>query len=202
MLAAIYTRVSDPDDPRQNSLQSQADAAIQHAEKLGYTTGPDDLYQDRFTGKYLYERPELTRLREAVRAGKYQAVVVYCLDRLGREPAHWAILFDEATKYKCQIVSATEDIDNTPEGELLRNIRGYVAKAASVSKIADRTARGTRKIIESGKPVCGGKARLGYAYDVETRKRVVADPEAEVVRRVSSPCPPKTAGPSARSRPC
>jgi site-specific DNA recombinase len=158
--AAIYVRVSGPGDTRVASLDTQAEDT--RAKLSGYEVQDADIYVERYTGKLLHERPELSRLRELIRSGHYQALAVYCLDRLSRDPTHLAVLWDECEVHNCQILSATEDVDSSPEGTLIRNIRGYASQVERL-KIIDRTQRGVKTILESGQLLCNGKARYGYS---------------------------------------
>lgn len=183
MRSAIYARVSGHDDPRMASLDSQVQAVANFLTAKGFTSNPEDIFIERYTGTNLHDRPELTKLRQGVIGKKYAAYAVYCLDRLSREPTHLAVLFDEAERHGVAILSATEEIDSTPEGELLRNIRGYVAKVERV-KILDRTARGTQRLLDQNKLICSGVARFGYRYNKENRSREIVPEEAEIVRRI------------------
>ena len=178
---AIYARVSGPGDTRTASIETQIEEVCR---KLGVEVPPEDIFIEKYTGKLLHERPVLSRLRERIRAGYYDTVGIYCLDRLSRgSTAHLAVIFEEAERFGCSIVSATEEIDSTPEGELLRNIRGYVAQVERI-KILERTQRGTRRMLDQGIIICSGKARLGYRYDKDIRQRVIQPAEAEIVKRI------------------
>ena len=174
---AVYGRISGTDDPRTASLETQVQSV---RDKLGNI--PDtDVFLDKFTGTMLHDRPSLSQLREQVRAGKYSTIGIHCLDRLSRDPTHLAVIFDECERYGCQIVSATEVIEDTPEGVLMRNVRGYVAQIERI-KILERTQRGTRRLLEQNLIPGSGKARFGYRY--ENRQRVIHPGEAEVVKQV------------------
>jgi site-specific DNA recombinase len=178
---SIYARVSGTDDVRVASVESQI--ADTRAKLTDYIITDDDIFIERYTGKFLHERPDLSRLRERIRAGYYGALGIYCLDRLSRRATHLSVLFDEAERFKCTIISATEDIENSPEGELMRNIRGYVAEVERI-KIADRTNRGAQRLLDDGKLLCAGKARFGYQYVKQTRERVIVAEQAAIVQRI------------------
>jgi site-specific DNA recombinase len=185
MRAAVYARVSGTDDPRDASLDTQVEATQKKFRELGYVVEAEDVYVEKYTGTNLHDRPEMSRMRQGVLAGRYQAYGVYCLDRLSRNATHLSVLFDEAERHGCQVISATEEIDKTPEGVLMRNIRGYVAEVERL-KILDRTARGTARLLEQGLLICSGLPRFGYRYDKETRTRESVHEEAVIVRRIFS----------------
>jgi DNA invertase Pin-like site-specific DNA recombinase len=56
---------------------------MEHAEKLGYTIGR--VTKEVFSGAELFDRPLLARDRADIRAGQFDAVVVYAIDRLSLE---------------------------------------------------------------------------------------------------------------------
>lgn len=83
--ALIYCRVStrsqDGDD--KTSLATQEAACRTHALALGYRVSK--VTREVFSGADLWDRPELSRDRAAIRAGEYQALIVYAMDRVSRE---------------------------------------------------------------------------------------------------------------------
>src|SRR4051812_39730730 len=80
-VALVYCRVStQKQEDKGTSLDSQAAAGIAHAEKLGYQVGR--VTKEAYSGAELFDRPLLTRDRADIRAGKFQAVIVYAMDRL------------------------------------------------------------------------------------------------------------------------
>ena len=68
--------------------------------------------------------------------------MIHALDRLARKQAHNVILFEEAEGHGVEIISATEEIAKTPEGELIRSIKSYVAEVERI-KIMERTQHRT-----------------------------------------------------------
>ena len=175
---AIYARVSDPSDLRVASIESQIEAV--KAKLVGYKI---DQFVERHTAAKLWERVELNKLRERIRSGYYQKVGVYCIDRLSRDGAHLAILFEEAERYNCELFSATEVIENTPEGKLMLAVRGFVAEVERL-KIRERTQRGTQRLFDENKIICSGWARFGYKYNKATRTREIEPTAAAIVRRM------------------
>lgn len=64
-VAAVYARVSGPDDPRTASIESRIEGAASKAAELGYAVAWT--FTDRFTGMEIWDRPALTELREGIR---------------------------------------------------------------------------------------------------------------------------------------
>ncbi len=177
---AFYGRVSGPGDTRQASIETQLEACERH---LGRAIPPQDRFIDRFTGKLLHERPALSQLRERIRSGAYRRVLIYCIDRLSREQFQTAVILEEWIRARITIDSVTEPLEDSPEGKFLVSVRSFIAEVER-AKIADRTGRGKARLLEQGKLIMSGKCRLGYRYDKTTRKRVVQEEEAQLVRRI------------------
>ena len=102
MKAAIYCRVSTTMQEDNYSLPTQEDACRKHAAVLGYTVAA--LYQDIHSGYELWERKGLTALREAARAGAYDAIIAYEPDRLSRRQIHSAVLVADAMRDSSAVV--------------------------------------------------------------------------------------------------
>lgn len=180
--ALVYCRVSTTkQEEKGTSLDSQAAACIARATELGYTVGR--VTKEAYSGAELFDRPELSRDRADIRAGKYQAVIVYAVDRLTRELAHLYILTDEFDRAGAKLIFVTEELDDTPEGELMLSVRGYVAKIER-AKIRERCMRGKMQKALNGRVVRGGTDLYGYGYDAERGVRTVNEVEAATVRQI------------------
>ena len=85
--AAIYCRVSTDNQERNTSLDSQEEACRQYARGLGYTVAEEHVLRETHSGAELWERPQLTQVRKAVKAGEVDALIAYAVDRLSRVTA-------------------------------------------------------------------------------------------------------------------
>jgi site-specific DNA recombinase len=180
--ALVYCRVSTPkQEEKGTSLDSQAAACIARAQELGYTVAR--VTKEVYTGAEIYDRQLLSADRADIRAGKFQAVIVYAVDRLTREIAHLYILTDEIERAGAKLIIVTEELDDTPEGELMMSVRGYVAKIER-AKIRERCVRGKRQKAISGRIIRGGTDLYGYGYDKARGVRTVNDVEAATVRQM------------------
>jgi len=74
-------------------------------------------------------------------------------------------------------------LDDTPEGQLIRFVRGYAAKVES-EKIRERSLRGRRARVANGKIHGQGIELYGYRRDKVRGIREVYDPDAAVVRDI------------------
>jgi len=182
MKAAIYCRVSTEDQEKEGtSLQTQLEACLKHCQDKGYDVAYR--FSEAYSGLTL-DRPKLNELREMVRAGDINVVVVYCLDRLSRDPTHGVILTQELEKHNITLEAVTETVDSTELGKLISYIRGFASKLEA-EKIRERTMRGKKARALEGKIPHGGFARLyGYDYDKITKKRVVNETETYWVKQI------------------
>lgn len=133
----------------------------------------------------LWDRPLLTRDRAALRAGEFQVIICYATDRLTRNPIHLALIAEECDRAGVNLIFVTEPLDTSPEGALIRYVRGYAAQIER-EKIKERALRGKRERVKSGKVHSWGIEMYGYRRDKERGVRVIYEPEAIIVRQIFS----------------
>jgi site-specific DNA recombinase len=186
--AAIYCRVSTEDQEREGtSLQTQLEACREYCQGQGYEVAYH--FSETYSGLTL-NRPVLNELRELVRSGNIEAVVVFCLDRLSRDPTHGVIITQELEKHSVILEAVTEDVDSSELGKLISYIRGFASKLEA-EKIRERTLRGKRARAREGRIPGGGAFRL-YGYDYikvgneNGGRRVVNEAEAKWVHQIYS----------------
>ena len=182
MKTVIYCRVStDSQEAEGTSLQTQLEACREYCHDKGWDIA--HRFSEAYSGLTL-ERPKLNELRELVRRDQIDMVVVYCLDRLTRDPGHGVIITQELEKHGVKLEAVTEDIDNTELGKLISYIRGYASKIEA-EKIKERTMRGKRQKAKEGVLPHGGFARLyGYDYSKITKKRTINETESYWVKQM------------------
>lgn len=181
--AAIYTRVSDPrQESDGTSLLTQEERCRAHAAAASYVVSEQHVYVEVHTGVELWERPQMTALRDAFKRREFEVLVVYAIDRLARDPVHMGVILTEAEHYGVRIEFVTEVLDSSPEGQLIRYVRGYSAKVEH-EKIRERSMRGRLAVVRAGR-MWGGAPLYGYATDHDIGKRVIVDTEADVVRSI------------------
>jgi site-specific DNA recombinase len=188
MRTAIYCRVStDNQEAEGTSLQTQLEACLKYCQDKSYDVA--HRFSEAYSGLTL-ERPKLNELRELIRAGDIDVVVVYCLDRLSRNATHGVILRDELDKHHVMLESVTEDIDKTPLGEAITYLRGTFSQIEA-EKIRERTMRGKRARAREGR-MCGGSGTTIYGYDYipvsqkNGGRRVINETETRWVRDMYS----------------
>jgi len=179
---AIYCRVSTEDQEKEGtSLQTQLEACLAYCHQKGYQVVRQ--FVETYSGLSL-ERPKLNELRELIRANDIDVIVVYCLDRLSRDPTHGVILTQELEKHHVTLEAVTETVDSSELGKLISYIRGFASKLEA-EKIRERTTRGKKAYVQQGKlPIGTGKGLYGYKWDKETKKRIPVEFEVKVVQRI------------------
>jgi site-specific DNA recombinase len=180
--AATYSRVSTEDQEREGtSLQTQLEACLKYCGDKGYNVAYR--LSEAYSGLTL-ERPKLNELRELVRAGDIDVIVVYCLDRLSRDPTHGVILTQELEKHHVTLEAVTETVDSSELGKLISYIRGFASKLEA-EKIRERTMRGKRaKVMRGELPQGTGVGMYGYEWNSGTKRREVNPTEADIVREI------------------
>lgn len=190
---ALYLRVSTEEQRERQSIDTQRE----FGEK--YT----DLHQLRVHRVYpddgisgtvpLEKRPEGQRILQAARCGEFSQLLVYKLDRLGRDTRLILNAVAELEKLGVRVRSMTEEFDTaTATGRLmLTMLSGFAAHERD--QIRERSMAGTDRLARAGAWL-GGIVPYGYRKEGEDKEaRIVISEdeipgvgisEAEVIRQV------------------
>lgn len=179
MRVGLYCRVSTDEQAQRFGLTSQLHELRLLAASKGHEVVAEYI-DDGWSGATL-DRPALARLREAVRTGAIDRVLVHDPDRFARRLVLQLVLIDEIERAGVVVEFATVSRDETPEGRLLLNVRGVISEFERV-KIAERTQRGKWERARSGRV---SVYPFGYAKSAEGGVRIVDD-EAATVRLMFS----------------
>ena len=164
-----------------NSLDAQREAceayvASQKAE--GWLLVQDRYDDGGFSGGTL-ERPALRRLLADIEEGRVDVVVVYKIDRLSRSLMDFARLVEVFDAHAVTFVSVTQSFNTTTSmGRLTLNI--LLSFAQFEREVIGERIRDKFAASRARGMWMGGWAPLGY--DVQDRKLVVNEAEAELVR--------------------
>ena len=128
-------------------------------------------------------RPAYRRMLDDVRSGHLDAVVVWDLDRLHRQPRELEEFFDLCKAANVsRLASVSGDVDlSTHDGQFLARILGAVAAKESDDK-SRRIRRKKEADAQAGKIAGGGSRPYGYEDD----KRTVRESEAIVIRECAA----------------
>lgn len=181
MRAALYVRVSDPNDPNAVTLDTQEAGCRGWCAEHGADVAA--VYRESRTGIDFWQRPELQRLIADCQRGAYDMVVFYATDRLSRDPEHQMALKVMVAFGGAQLACVTEPIPEDDTGSLVQFVRGWASKR-EWGQIRERTMRGKRARVERGMVPGAGPDLYGYRKDRDAGVRLVHEPEAAVVRRI------------------
>jgi DNA invertase Pin-like site-specific DNA recombinase len=161
MKAAIYVRVSRADQNTTNqelALREYCDRA-----KLDVF----NVYKDEGVSGMKTERDALDQMLRDMREGKFDTIVVWKLDRLGRSLQHLLLLLEEFQTLKVRLVITTMGVDTeTAMGRFFCQVCGAFAEFER-EIIIERTNAGLARARAEGKVL----GRPKGAKDSRKRRR-------------------------------
>jgi len=179
IIAAIYARVSTPNQLNNYSLDKQVRICRERCELMGWKVRY--IFKDVVTGKNT-DRPMFKKMMEKAKQRKFDVLVFWRLDRLCRSLIDAIRVEKELREYGVALHSVMEQIDTTtPVGRF--NFRN-LASAAELERdlIRERTKMGKYASALQHKwpnktPPLGYKVR-------DDRKLEINEKEAKLVRRI------------------
>jgi site-specific DNA recombinase len=164
--AVIYLRVSTGQQTDGTSLETQRERCRAHCTAKGYTV-VDEIVEVATGINSMKWRPEFGRVREMLRRGEADVLLVWKFDRMSRDSTDNAILHREVWDAGRFLESTLEGrIANTREGHLMLAVYGYAGEKEADS-IKLRTQEGLAKRVSNGEPLVGKFAPFGYQYAYE-----------------------------------
>ena len=179
MRAAVYARVSTEEQAQHGySLAEQKDSCTRRAKELG-ATEILEFADEGISGAT--DRPGLEGLRDSIKEGIIDLIVLRDPDRLSRKLAHQLILTEEFEKAGVRLEFLDFTWQDSPEGKLFYNLKGAVAEYER-EKIKERMIRGkNQKARQGGMPMNYSL----YGYDYSPDKGVqINQQEAEIVKQI------------------
>jgi DNA invertase Pin-like site-specific DNA recombinase len=144
MRAALYSRVSTLDQEPENQLTELR----RYVSARNWTASE---YCDRGVSGAKDRRPALDDLLKDARRRRFDVLVVWRLDRLGRNLRHLVVLLEELQALGIAFVSLGEGIDaTTPAGKLQMHILAAIAEFER-ARIAERVRAGLARVRASGR---------------------------------------------------
>ena len=183
--ALIYIRVSSKDqvttdyDPEGISLPAQRIACRRKADQLGLTV-IDEYVEPGRSGTEMEKRIAFQQMLQRIRTEKdVDYVIVHKLSRFARNRIDDALVMAELQKRGVALISATEQIDDSPVGQLMHGILAAFNEYRSREDGADIAYKMGQKAKSGGTL---GKAPLGYLntteiFDGRKVNTVIVDPE-------------------------
>ena len=178
--AGVYARISKDDQGDMLGVRRQEKDARALCERKGWTVAEVFIDDDisAWSGK---KRPAYERMLKALEAGEINAVAVYDLDRLHRQPRDLERFFDVCDRAGVKdLASVAGDVDlGSSDGRMLARIMGAVA-----AKSSDDTSRRIKRKLDdlAAEGRHHGKRPFGYSTDGMT----IVDHEAELLRQAAA----------------
>ena len=181
--AVIYLRVSTKEQAERGgeaegfSIPAQREACRRKAESIGALVV--DEFVDRGESAKTADRPDLQRMLQFIAKNPVRYVIVHKVDRLARNRADDVAINLAIQQAGAELVSVSENIDQTPSGLLLHGIMSSIAEFYSRNLATEIIKGSVQKAKNGGTPT---RTPLGYlnvrrienGYEVRT---VEVDPE-------------------------
>lgn len=183
--AVVYLRVSSKGqvntdyDPEGISIPAQRQSCQRKAEQLGLTI-VGEYVEPGQSATEMTKRVAFQQMRERIRRSRdVDYVIVYKLSRFSRNRVDDAIVMAELQAQNVTLVSATEQIDATPVGQLMHGILAAFNEYRSREDGADIAYKMGQKAKSGGTL---GRAPIGYlnvTENIDGRKinTIAVDPE-------------------------
>jgi site-specific DNA recombinase len=177
---AIYVRISLDREGAGLGVERQEQECRELCERKGWHVV--EVYVDNdVSATSKKPRPEWQRLLMDVNNGRINAIAVWHVDRMTRQPRELEDVIDLAEKLGVQLGTVTGEIDlSTPTGKLVARMLGAAARHEAEHK-GERQRVQRAQSAKKGHPNMGGPRPFGYAAD-----RISAVPdEAEAIRNAA-----------------
>lgn len=146
---AIYTRISIQDQSSEGQRYELEEYATHRNWKV------TDIYPDTISG-VKSSRPALDQLLADARKRKFDCVLVWRIDRLGRSVSHLLEVLETLKALDIQFVSMSEAIDtSTPTGKMVFTVLGAVAeleRSLTVERVRMGLENARRRGVTLGRP--------------------------------------------------
>jgi DNA invertase Pin-like site-specific DNA recombinase len=173
----IYARYSS-DNQREESIDGQLRECHAYADAKGIEIVHE--YIDRAFSARTDERPDFQKMINDSEGRSFDVVLVWKLDRFSRSRYDSLRYRAVLGKRNIKVISATENISDSPEGILLESVLDGINEYYSAD-LAQKIKRGNTDNVLEGKWNGG---RPAYGYRTENQRFVVDEKESEAVKLV------------------
>lgn len=179
MKGVIYARYSPGPHQTEQSIEGQV------ADCMRFASNNDiqiiKTYADRaISGKSTDGRVEFLKLIDDAKKGLFECVIVWKIDRFGRNRRDIAVYKHELKKAGVKLLYAEESVPEGPEGIILESVLEGLAEYYSAD-LKQKVSRGIRETAKKGEwTFC---LPIGYARD-ENRHIIIDEYKAEAVREM------------------
>ncbi|MFA4995792.1 MAG: recombinase family protein [Patescibacteria group bacterium] len=186
LIAGMYARVSTGRQEQEETIESQLDEIKSKIEEDGNILPSENVFVDDGWSGEIFIRPELDKLRDAIRAKTFQVLYVYDRGRIARKFAYQEIVLEELINAEIQFITLHDSPGNTPEEKVLQAMQGVFAEYERI-KIYERFRRGKLYKAKS-KILINGHSLYGYNYIKKTEEvpahYEINEEETRIVRMI------------------
>lgn len=158
--AVVYARYSSHNQIEQ-SIEGQLAAAQKYAAIKGYQIVHE--YCDRAKTGTNDNREEFQKMLKACASKKFTVIIVWKVDRFGRNREEITFNKYRAKKYGVRVEYIAENISEGPEGVILESVLEGMAEYYSL-QLSQNVKRGLLETAKKHKAI-GGRPPLGYDTD-------------------------------------
>lgn len=176
--AVLYARYSS-DKQREASIDDQLRVCREFCEREGIEVLK--AYTDYALSGKTDQRPQFREMIDNAPESDY--VVVYMFDRFSRSRYDAALYKKELRDCGVRVLSANERVDDTPEGDLQEGLLEILSEYY-VKDLARKVRRGMEGNALKARD--NGYKLFGYDTDPDTRRYIVNEAEAAVVKEIFS----------------
>ena len=179
MIGAIYARYSAGPRQTDQSIEGQVAECQEYAKRNNIEV--IEIYADRHvSGKGTEGRFEFQRMLSDAAAKKFEAVIVWKIDRFGRNRQDIALAKMKLKAAGVRLMYAAESVPDGPEGIVLESVLEGIAEYYS-AELRQKIIRGQRETVKKGLHT---GAPLPIGYKTEDRRIVVDQERAPYVVEV------------------
>lgn len=184
---AVYVRVSTLSQVETQTIEQQLERLHAYVQAHDWQLLDEHIFRDDGYSGAKLNRPGLDRLRDVVRTGDIDRMLVTEPSRLSRNYVHQMVLLEELERSGCQVEFLDRPMSQDPHDRLLLQIRGAVAEYER-TLITERMRRGRLAKYRAGVLLPWSRAPYGYRLSPDRPRDPsgvrVDEAEAAVVREI------------------
>lgn len=182
--AVLYSRTSGLDRER-ISHEAQIELCREYAGQRHYIVVAELSEDETGISGADFDAPVLNRILDMARGDQFDVLICREIDRLARSLAKQLVFESEFDTCGVRVEYALDTFDDTPEGQLQKNIRAVIAEYER-HQIRRRLQRGRHLAVQRGEIMTWHRPPLGYVGTQDNGKNtlIIEPDEAEIVRRI------------------
>ena len=178
-VGVIYTRFSSHNQ-REESNEAQIRACYGYAKQNGINILK--IYSDSAKSATTADREQFLQMIEDSKEGLFQILLIHKFDRFARNKYDSVIFKKKLKDNGVRLISITEQFGDSPEAIMMESVIEGMAHYFSLN-----LAREVMKGMKESAYKCthlGGPSPLGYDVEKETKKYIINEAEASIIRTI------------------